>query len=681
MSFTSVAQIDRSKRPEAGPAPELKFGEYHLYQLDNGLKVIVVEDHKLPRLTMNLIIDRDAIFEGDKAGYVQLAGDMMRQGTVTRPKDQLDEEIDFMGADLSTSSTSVFSRGLSKYNEKLFELMADVTLNPAFPQEEFDKLQKQTISGIESAKDNPNAIAGKVFNISLYGPTHPYGESATIETVNKISVDDTKTYYQKYWKPNNAYLAIVGDIKPKDAEKLAKKYFGKWKKGEVVKNNFNAPAQPKGLNISFVNKENSVQSVLLMGNTIDLKPGAPDEVKLRLANQILGVGSLGRLFQNIREDKAYTYGAYSDYDTDKLIANFSASASVRNEVTDSAITEFLNEFERLQTEAVSEEELQGAKNAIIGSVGRSLENPQTLATYALNIQRYNLPEDYYETYLTRLQAVSAEDVMNVARQYIKDDKLTITVVGKASEVLADLEGMGTITFYDVEGKKTAKPEMNMPAPEGITAATVIDNYLKAIGGKENLAKVSDIKTEMGVTVSGIPVALKGVEYKKKPGYFKSELTAEAMGALEVKTLNGDKGRISGMQGAKVLEGEELEELKLEAHIFPEMRFNELGYKSEVKGMGKVDDKNAYILEITSPTGEIKTDYFGVESGLRLKSESTVEGPQGPMSTSTHYSDYREVKGVKYPYTIVSEVGPQKINLQVESIMVNEGIDNTIFTIE
>ncbi|MEQ9262317.1 MAG: insulinase family protein [Owenweeksia sp.] len=672
----AFAQLDRSVRPEAGDAPELDFGKYKLYELKNGLKVIVVEDHKLPRVSMSLVVDRDPILEGDKAGYVELAGEMLRQGTASRPKAKLDEEIDFMGASLFTSSSSVFASGLSKYNAQLMELMSDVALNPAFPQEEFDKLKKQMISGIESSKDNPQVVAGNVFNARLYGKDHPYGESSTTETVAEVELEDCKTYYTNYWVPNATYLAIVGDIKPKDAKKMAQQYFGKWARGNRPANVFEAPAKPDGIEISLTNKESAVQSVINMGNTIEMKPGDADEVKLELANQILGVGSQGRLFLNIREDKGFTYGAYSAYDSDRLIGEFTADASVRNEVTDSAVAEFLYEFNRIRTEAVSDEELRGSKNAIIGSFGRALERPQTVANFALNIQRFNLPDDYYETYLTRLEELTKEDVMATAKKYIQPNHMHITIVGKASEVADQLERFGKVNYYDDEGNPTTKP--SMPVPADVTVKTVIDGYIKAKGGAENMKKVKDIETRMKGTVAGAPAPIEQVEIQKRPMMLKSTLSMQGMVVQET-VFDGEKAQMNGMQGSKeITDVDGLLSIKLEAMMDKELKYDELGYKLKLVSMAMVDGKKAYVMEITDPVGEKVTRYYSAETFLPVKEEATTETPQGPVVSTTLFSDYREVNGVKYPYEINASSGAQKIQMVVQEIKVNQGIKDDAF---
>lgn len=676
LALGASAQLDRSQRPEPGPAPKLDFGQYKLYELKNGLKIIVVEDHKLPRLSMNLIIDRDPILEGDKAGYVGLAGSMLRQGTTNLTKDQLDEEVDFIGASLNTGATSIYTSGLSKYSEKLVSLMADVAMNPSFPEEEFEKLKKQQISGLESEKDDPSAVAANVFNAMLYGKDHPYGELTTVETTENVSLEDCKSYYNKYWIPNSTYIAVVGDIKPKAAKKLIQKYFGDWEMGTAVENTFERPAEATGLEVSLVNKSSAVQSVVTLGNIIDLKPGAEDIVKLNLANQILGGGSLGRLFQNIREDKGYTYGAYSDYDDNELIGEFNAQASVRNEVTDSAIVEFLAEFERLRTEPVSDEELQGAKNYIIGSFGRALESPQTVARFALSVQRYGLAEDYYENYLTRLGALTAQDVMDAANKYINKDAMHIVVVGKGIEIADKLKKFGTVTYYDEEANVTDAP--SKPIPAGITTETVVNDYIKALGGEKNLNKVKDVAIYGEAAIQGAPMKVTAVTMKKRPGKFKMEMTVAGMGTLQKMVYDGKKGFASGMQGEMELEGEELEEMKSQGEFFPELKYLTNAYTLELSHMDKVGDEEAYVMVVTDKSGDKTTEYYSATSGLKLKSESTVEGPQGDMTVSQTYGDYKEVGGVKWPYSTILDQG-QQIKMTVTDIKVNSGLKDSEFT--
>lgn len=679
MISVSFAQVDRSKQPEPGPSPTPDFGKYKLYELKNGLKLIVVQNDKLPRVTMNLVIDRDPIFEGGKAGYVSLAGEMLRQGTNNLEKAALDEKVDFMGANIGTSSSNVFTSGLSKYSEELMALLADVAMNPAFPESEFEKLKTQTISGLESNKDNPEAVAGQVFYSVLFGKEHPYGESPTVATVESVSLDDCKKYYKKYWLPNNAYIAIVGNIKPRAAKKLAKKYFGSWEMGTKTTNSFKAPASHKKMEVAFVHKESAVQSVINLGNTIDLKPGHPDIIKLRLANQILGVGSLGRLFQNIREDKAYTYGAYSEYDSDKLAGSFSASASVRNEVTDSAIVEFLKEFDRIRNEPVTDEEIKGAKQFIKGSFGRSLESPQTVASFALNIQRYGLDEDYYKNYLNELDKVTKEDIMAMAKKYILPENMVLTIVGKASDVSASLEKFGEIKYYDEEGNITEKP--SIPVPAGVSAQMVLDNYITALGGKENIDKLKDVAIDFEVTIPGAPQKFTGARLKKGNTKYKFVMAMGEM-VLQEQIYDGRKGFLSSPQGSSVQEGDDAKDLRNSALFVSEMEYsNSEIYTLSLSRMAMVEGEKAFVMTVTKKDEDPISVYFSEKTGLKIKTEQVEDSPQGPVSTIVLFSDYKEYNEVKFPMTETLVLGPQKIVLTAVDIKVNKGISNAEFIIK
>ena len=447
LSVTAFGQLDRSKFPEPGPAPEINLGKPATFELSNGLKVFVVENRKLPRVSFSLIVDREPIFEGEKAGYVGIAGQLLRSATTNRSQDQLNEEVDFLGANLTTSSTSIFASSLKKHTGKVLDLMTDVLYNPAFPEDEFEKIKKRTISNLQQQKDDPNAIAGNVLGVVLYGKDHPYGEISTEETLENITIEDCKNYYNTYFKPNSSYLVVVGDVSKKEAQKLVKKYFSKWEKGEVPKPTYSVPSQPEKTKVVLVDRPNAVQSLIRIAYPVQFKPGADDAIKASIMNGILGGGVFSnRLIQNIRETHGYTYSSFSALGSDKLVGRFISGASVRNEVTDSALYEFMYELKRIGDEPVDAEELSVTKNFQTGSFARGLESPQTIANYALNIERFGLADDYYQNYLTNLSTVSIEDVQSVAKKYIKPENAYIVIVGKASEIAPKLEKFGEIEY-------------------------------------------------------------------------------------------------------------------------------------------------------------------------------------------------------------------------------------------
>lgn len=428
------SQDFRKNAPAPGPAPKIEIGSYETFTLDNGLKVIVVENHKIPKLSVQLYIDAGLVPEGDKAGKIDMAGGMISRGTKTRTKAQIDAETDFIGASLSSSGSGLFGTSLKKHSDKLLTLMSDVLLNPTFPQEEFEKLKTQTLSGLESAKDDPNTISDNVGNVLTYGKDHPYGEVTSEASVLNITLDDCKMYYQVYFKPNISYLVFVGDINRSEAEKYARQYFASWQKGVQPMIKIGAPEPPTATNVMFVNKPGAVQSVININYPVDYTPNSPDNLKIKVMNTLLGGFFRSRINDNLREKKGYTYGAGSSLSSDKYVGSFSTYGSFRNEVSDSALTQILFEMERIRSEKVEQEELDLVKNVMSGNFARSLESPQTIAQFALNTYLYSLPKDYYQTYLQNLSKVSAEDVSQMAKKYIHPDKANILIVGNKSEI-------------------------------------------------------------------------------------------------------------------------------------------------------------------------------------------------------------------------------------------------------
>ena len=363
VSQTAEEVLDRSNPPEPAPAPVIQLGTAETFTLDNGLKVFVVENHKLPRVAFSLVLDLDPIYEGDNAGYISTAGELLSRGTTNRTKAQIDQEVDFIGASLSTSASGVYASSLTKHIDKLLELMADVTLNPSFPQDELEKIKTETISGLQASKDDPGAIASNVRAVLRYGKDHPYGELMTEETVAKIDIEACREFYQTYFKPNIGYLAIVGDINAEQAREYVEEYFGGWQAAEVPKHHYEIPKAPEQTQVAMVDRPQSVQSTINITYPVELKTGDPDVLKSSVMNTILGGGVFNSyLIQNLRETYGYTYGARSSLSSDRLVGYFNAGADVRNEVTDSAVVQFFNELRRIREEPVEEEQLQLIKS-------------------------------------------------------------------------------------------------------------------------------------------------------------------------------------------------------------------------------------------------------------------------------------------------------------------------------
>ena len=669
----SFAQLDRSKRPQPGPAPEVKIGNAYSFVLANGLKVFVVENHKLPEVTFSLVVDSDPIVEGKNAGFVSTAGELLRTGTKNRTKDKLDEEIDFLGASLSTSSSGIFASGLSKYTEKIIGIVSDIILNHDFKQEELEKIRKQTLSGLAYQKDDPDAISKRVSDAVIYGKEHPYGESETEESVKSITLDMCSKYIDTYFRPNISYLAIVGDINKAKAKSLIEKYLDKWEKKDVPSNTYQTPKAPVVTKVDLVDRASSVQSVISVCYPVELPTGSEDVIKAKVANLILGGSATGRLFMNLRESKAYTYGAYSSLNPDKLIGSFSASTKARNSVTDSAITEIMNEMKKIRNEKVSETELQNAKNLLSGSFIRTLEQPATIANFAINIARYNLPKDYYKNYLKNLSAVSVDDVQAVAKKYIKPNNANIVIVGNAQEIAKNISKFsvsGKVDYLDIYGEKY-DPNLKK-VPEGVTVEQVLNKYIEAIGGKENILKVKDKTTKMSGAMQGTNITM--TQSQKAPNRF-YQLVDFGVGR-QTTVFDGEKGKSSAMGQELNMTPDQIEQMKL-GSLYSMLEYAKNNIKTELAGMETINNKDAYRVTFTYPSGKKATNYYDVNSGLIVRTIA-----EGAGATQTiDFDDYRDVQGIKYAFKMSVGTPNGTIDLITSSVEVNTNPNDTLFEVK
>jgi len=671
-------KLDRSKRPVAAPAPAIKMGAIQSFELANGLKVFVVENHKIPTVAYSIVLNVHPAMENDAVGLADITGQLLTSGTKNRTKDQLDNDIDFIGATLAASPTSLYGASLKKQQVKLLELMSDVLMNADFKQEELEKIKTQTLSGLATQKDDPDAISKNVKAVLNFGKNHPYGEITTEESVSKITLDNCNNYYKTYFRPNVAYLAVVGDVTLAEVKPLIEKHFSSWEKKDVPKQNYKTPEAPTKTRVAIVNKSGAVQSVINVTYPVDLKPNSEDVIKARVLNTILGAGFSSRLFMNLREKRGFTYGSYSALNNDELVGEFSAYAKVRNAVTDSSIAEIMYELNRIKTEKVPQAELDGIKNFLTGSFAISLEDPETVAKFAINIDRYNLPKDYYANYLKNLAAVTVDDVYAMAQKYIRPENATILIVGDRNEIAPKLDKFSatkTIEFYDNYGNVPTKLK---PTPANITAKTVVDAYIKAIGGEKALNSVKDISIKRNADTQYGKISM----ITQQKNSTKYAMTAK-MGSMTVQKIvyDGTKAVSSGMQGKKSLAGEELDEIKEEAVINQELQYEKLGYKLAIKGIEPINGNDAYLVELIDVRGKKSFEWYDVTSGLKVRSSKTTQTEQGAITTVSDFMDYKEYNGIKFPGTVSANFGPLPLKLILESVEINKGIKDAEFTAE
>lgn len=688
VSFFTMAQIDRSKAPVPGPAPKINIPTPEVFELDNGIKVILSSDHRLPRVSFNLVMGSEPRLEGDKAGLSDLAGELMLSGTSTREKDQLDAEKDFIGATLTASSNSLFLSCLTKHTDKGMDLMTDVLYNANFPESELERVAKQFESSLISIKSDANSMASNATAKVIFSDEHPRGEVMTLETLKNITRDDLLDYYKSTFIPAGSYLVIVGDINLEDAKKIANDRFGAWEGGVPFEKEYEKGVFPDKNKVYFVERKGAVQSVISIAFPINMEPGDEDQIKLSVLNKLFGGGGFGtRLMQNLREDKAWTYGAYSRLDVGRTGSKISASGSFASEVSDSAIHEFLYEFNRITEDLVSDEELELNKASMAGSFARSLESPQTIARFALNTYRNNLPQDYYQTYLQKLSAVSKEDVLAVAKKYITPQNLNIIVVGntdavdKIKQFSANGEVIQLNEFGDLYEEKTF-------GEADITKSEVIENYLMAVtqtksmdDANAKIGKVNTMQQTIGMKPQGMPVEFTMEMMFSYP--YSNYTSVEFQGmTVQKEVFNGEKGMSqtmnqSGGQDTELLKDDEVEAKKKTSGLFPELALVCDGIEYSLLGMDTKNEEKCYVIEYT--VNETTTmAYYRASDFMKRYIVTSTMTDEGAQESNATFSDFKAVNGILFPHSRVQMIGGTGVEATIKEIKINEKLDKDAF---
>jgi predicted Zn-dependent peptidase len=464
---TTKGAVIKGKAPVNKNVLKVKLPRAEEATLPNGLRVVLLRSTKVPTFNMQMVVLSGGL--SDKADYRGVASStaaLLREGTTKRSSKDIAEQVDAVGATLfansglSSMTSTVSVAGLVENLDQSLELFADVVRNPSFPQAEIDKYKTRTLAQLQNQRSFPQFLAAEQFQRAIYGTSHPASLIATpAESIQKLTSKDLADFHSTYYRPNNAILAIVGDVTLKEVMPKIEKAFGDWQKADVpVATIPPAPAQSAS-RIVLIDRPGSVQTVLQLG-TLGIERTSPDYFAVLMADRVLGGGPSGRLFLNLREDKGYTYGAYSSFGGSRFRGTWGASSEVRTDVTEGAMKEFMYELNRLRDEAVPAEELENAKRAIVGSFALSLDQPQSLLQNIILQKLYNLPADYWDTYPQKVAAISAADIQRVAKQYIDLGHLQVVAVGDAAKAREVLAKYGKVEVYDAEGKLVTGPSQN-----------------------------------------------------------------------------------------------------------------------------------------------------------------------------------------------------------------------------
>ena len=666
--FPAVGQVDRSKQPTPGPAPIIQVKEPQQYKLKNGLTVMFVENRKLPIVSASLILDNPPILEGIKAGQSQLTSSLLGKGSKKIKKDDFYDEIDFMGSNISISASSAFAQSLTRYFQRTFQMMADAAINPNLTEEEFTKERDVLIDALKSSEKDVSTAARRVERLLAYGVDHPYGEYVTAGTVNNIKLSDIQRFYDFRFRPNNAYLVIGGDIDFESVKILVKKYFAKWKPSPVASSPIPKVTNPVSTQIDFVNMPNAVQSEVVVQSTTYLAKKDADYFPVLMANSILGGGGEARLFLNLREDKGYTYGSYSSIGNSKITATrFRASASVRNEVTDSAVVEIVNEIKRIRTDLVSESELKKAKAKYVGNFVRSLEDPEIIASFAYEIATENLDPDFYKNYLDRINAVTVEDVKRVAQKYFNVDQARVVVTGKGVDVLDNLEKVQfngnylPINYYNKYGTSIERPQ-KLAVADGITAESVLKSFIDNTG--VNIADINALQLVYKGEFMQMSIKVEETYSDKE----QKQVISVGGNAMMTSVVSQDSAYIKQGPNQTDLPKAIHDDLKKTLAVLPEIGLLE-SQEATLEGIVNINGSDAYEIK-TQGVGVTFTSYYDVNTGLRVR-ESSLINFNGQMQTNTtDYSDYSEQSGLILAGKKSFNLGGQDISLRLDKAEIN-----------
>lgn len=675
-----VKPIDRSIQPKQGETPTIDLKKPTIFTLKNGLTVIVVENKKLPTFSVRITIDNPPLLEGDKSGLNSLSGSLFGEGSKNITKEVFNEEVDYLGATISLGMGFAYANGLSKHQEKIFELLSDAALNPNFLQEELDKEKNILITGIKADENSPAAIAERVTGILTYSTDHPYGEYLTEESIKNVTVKDIENNYKRMFRPNNAYMVVSGDVDTEKIKELVNDNFSKWKASKKdLDNEIVSPQDVSSTEINIIDMPDAVQSELRVLNITNLRTNSEDHHAALVTNYILGGAFGSYLNMNLREENGWTYGARSSIARNKWTsATFRASTSVRNEVTDSAVVETLGEINRIRDEFVSDEMLSTAKAKYLGNFIMSTEDKSLLADFAVNIKTQDLPEDFYETFISKINSVTKEDVKRVANKYLKPENLRVIVVGKGADIADKLENITyknkliPVKYFNKYGEEIDKPIFKKEISSDVTVASILEKYISKVGGKDKLSAINTISIVANVTIPGAPFSPRADIKEKSPNLSSLVMSVEGMGTLMTQKFDGEGGYMEQMGQKIPMEKDQIESSKSKKGLFEEIYMDDS--EMEIISLGPVDGKDAYKIKVK----ENNFRYYDAESGLMIMTEEVTQQGGNTITSITKYSDYKEVDGIMYAFKREIQAGPQKIDFEILTVTFNEEISDEFF---
>ena len=427
--------------------------------LKNGLQIAVVPDVRLPLVSYRLALRTgDAHDPAGLPGLTDLQTGLLTEGTATHSSREIADLVAKMGATLSAGAnsdyTTVAASSLTVFHDRMLDLLADVALDPSFPENEVKLIRENTKESLRQQRAQPSFLATEMVSRIIFGE-HPYSKIApTIDSLEATTREKLVEFHRSQFVPNNAVLVVAGDVDPDTLIRRVGNLFADWEPGAVQADKFPEPPRRSSRSAYLVDRPGSAQSNIVIANGAGITRTSPDYFPMLLMHTVLGANASSRLFMNLREDKGYTYGAYSSLDARRSAGSFRASAEVRTPVTGESLKEFFYELDRIRSEPVAEKELEDAKSYLTGIFPIRLETQEGLIEQIVQIKMLGLPDDYLRTYRHRIQEVKIDELQRVANEYIRPEQAAIVIVGDGAEISQQVKPFAeTVETYNTAGER------------------------------------------------------------------------------------------------------------------------------------------------------------------------------------------------------------------------------------
>lgn len=672
-AFAHADTLDIRKKPAPLPSTEFAFPKYEEFTLPNGLHVYVVENHDVPSVTFSLAIKGgDAYDPIGKEGTAAVMGDMMQKGTKNRTAAQTADALDGVGASISMQtfgeSSTISGSALKKHAALLFTILGEQLTEPTFDETEFEKLKKQYLASVASQRSDAGALAQALSRKVIYGMNNPLARRQTEASIKAIERQDIVTFFEKWIRPNNASIAVVGDVNAKEVKDWLNKYLKSWKKGELPQVNMPDIATEKA-GVYFVPRKGSVQSsIIVCAPAPSVKD--PSWLALDLTTSYFGSGFGSILFETLRETYSYTYSPFSLLTRGGRYNRVAAGSEVRSSVTDSALRVILNELRKLGAEGPDEQKLARRKAFEIGQYRLSFERASNVAAYLQNSWVTGAPLDMLKNYIANFEALEYGDVLDATRQYLDMFKLRIVVVG-SPDVRSKLEQFGPIYEYTLDLQPAAAESYE---DVGMNVSEIVEAHKKALGGAAAIDAIKSVAMTGSATMTMQGRDMKGTISRKMMVPNKDRSDVDLQMIKQSQWTDGTNAWVSmGGGPASPVPSEELPTMINDARIFP--AFGLVAQGTQAKVLGKKG--GTIFVENKTSFGRAERYAFDATTMLLQYVERDEQTPQGMITNVEKFSDYMAVGGVQFPKTIVNQNSIYSMAYSL-TIVVNEGVNESDF---